>query len=255
MSDMTLNTNPFKTAFTPAELAGLRKFVPAGREEVVDAVFAEAPKHGIDPWLVAGILHVEGHFGKALTKGEYKGKTVWTGDFIPRPATAGINAYMAKYPLPGCEKVPWSRPKIGNLPAVSGQMWVPAHDIRVQRFGATGARAKNGGIEGGLGWGWTPFQLDWRWHPAAIESGAIESTEGAIGYAIKQIIAPNIASAKRRGLKGDALVRAVVGSYNAGAKAIDAAAAGKDVGTVTAHPGYVDHVLAVAKAAGKTVTV
>lgn len=248
-------SHQFKTQFTEAELVGLRKHVPVGRESVVDAVFTEAPKHGIDPWLLVGILQIEGNFGKALVSGEYKGKTVWTGDFIPRPATAGINAYLAKYPLPGAKKVPWNRPKIGNLPPVSGLMWVPAHDLRIAKFGKIGAQARNGSLPGGLGWGWTPFQLDWRWHPEAIETGAMESSEAAVQYAIKSILRPNIDAAKRRGLKGEALVKAVIGSYNAGAKAIDAVAEGRDVGSVTAHRHYVSTVLSVAKASGRDITV
>lgn len=248
------------SAISDAERAVLRKFVGKGQESYIDACFALGEKNGISPYLLMGWLYMEGRFGSALTKGEAFGHTVYSGDFIPRIATADRDAHMAKNPLPDCKRVYWERPIIGNIPAYSGMMWVPAHDRRVARAGGNmaAAYAYNGGIPGGVGWGFTPWALDWMSFSKQLKDGAMWDEEKATATAIK-LIKSNIAQLKKAKLKsgpltGSTLVEAVIASYNTGAGAVlKALSAGRDLRTVTAHKTYIPTVLSIAEALGQRI--
>jgi len=248
-----------------AERAIIKGFVPDDREAYIDGAFDTGAKYGIDPYLLLGILYTESGFGRGLTAGQAFGRTVYTGDFIPRIATPERDAFMAKYPLPGAKKVYWERPAIGNLPAHKGLMWVPAHDLRVSKFGVPGAYSKNGGIAGGVGWGFTPWQLDWQAYAADLIAGAAWDETKATQVALTKQIMPAIAAFKKLGLTNRFdLINGVIASYNVGiggatgivkraiaegrsvAEALKSATAGKD---------YVESVSKIARAAGREILV
>lgn len=250
----------FGDFISAAEKAVLSTLTPAGREGYVNAAFAVGPQYGIDPWLLVGILKIESDFGRALTTsapGAFNGQTVETGDFIPRPAIGKDAEVMAKYPLPGCKKVYWERPQIGNLKAYKGEMFVPAHDLRVAAAGGDLKKAytRNGGVKGGIGWGFTPWQLDWRSFAPQLLAGAAwdqaKATEAALS-----LIKANIAYGKKSGFSGDNLVKGVIAAYNAGAGVFDKIkSSGKSADAFTASPKYTTLVFDAAKKAGKTIQI
>lgn len=246
-----------KAAIGDAERAILRGFAAGGQEDYIDASFAIGASEGVSPYLLMGFLAMESGFGRALTKGSAFGQTVYTGDFIPRPATAARDAFMAQNPLPGAKRVYWERPQIGNLPAVKGPMWVPAHDLRVAQANGNlqAAYANNKGVPGGVGWGFTPWQLDWGSFAAQLKAGAAWQPELATKAAVG-LIKQNIATLKRNGLTGSTLVSGVIAAYNAGAGAVvNAVKAGRPLTEITAGAGYIEKVSSVAKAVGKTITI
>lgn len=263
-----------------AERAIIKKFVPDGREGYIDAAFEIGAQYNLDPYLILGILLQESNFGSALSKGEYNGRTVYTGDFIPRPATyidkktgqvknTTITNRLEKYPLPGVKRVYWERPYLSeNLPAYKGEMWVPAHDIRVAKYGLPGAYGKdvvNGPFRGGVGFGFTPWQLDWGSYAPELAAGAAFDPDLATKVAIEQQILPAIVGLKKAGLTNPAdLIAVVVASYNIGVNgAITRTKAALKEGRdpvkasagATAGPGYVKKVLSIAKAAGHEIIV
>lgn len=243
-------------AISDAERVILRGIAAGGQEAYIDASFAVGAREGVSPYILLGTLYIESAFGKALTQGSAFGQTVYTGDFIPRPATPDRDAFMAKNPLPGAKRVYWERPKLGNLAEFKGNMWVPAHDLRVAAAGsAQAAYAKNGGVKGGVGWGFTPWQLDWQAFAPALTAGAAWEPEKATAEAVK-LIKANIKTLKAKGLSGPMLVKGVIAAYNAGAgRVASAVAAGKDLDTITAHPGYVAKVMSVAQKVGKNIEI
>jgi len=244
-------------AISEAERAILKGVVAGGQEAYIDASFVIGTRDGVSPYLLMGTLFIESGFGRMLTKGTAFGQTVYTGDFIPRPATADRDAFMAKNPLPGAKRVYWERPKLGNLAEFKGDMWVPAHDLRVAAAGGDLQKAysKNGGVAGGVGWGFTPWQLDWQAFAPALAAGAAWEPEKATAEAVK-LMKANIKTLKAKGLSGPTLVKGVIAAYNAGAgRVASAVAAGKDLDTVTAHPGYVAKVMSVAQKVGKNIEI
>ena len=255
----------FGDFLSSAQVTVLRKFVPKGREGYVNAAFEVGKRTSIDPWLLIGILRIEGNFGAALTAGSAFGQTVFTGDFIPRPAMktdkngnlvkTSTTIALEKNPLPGCKRVQWKRPKIGNLPEYEGEMWVPAHDLRVAKYGLPGAYTKNGGIEGGVGWGFTPWQLDWASFAPQLAAGAAWVPAKATEVATT-LIKKNIDTLKRAGLSGSDLIQAVVAAYNAGSGGIvKGLKDGKTLNEITAGPGYVTKALQIANEIGHKITV
>jgi len=232
--------------------AAIRRFVPAGREAYVDAAFAVGNRTGISPWLLLGTLHAEGRFGRALTEGPFirprngggfeladdrTGFRPYTGDFIPRIATAALDAFMAAHPVPGIVRRWHTRAKTGNLTAYTGDMWVPT--------------------SGMIGWGWTPWQLDWKSFARELEAGAARNPEKATAAATA-LIKSNIRTLKNAGFVGTDLVRAVIVAYNAGAgRVISKRRQTPPVpwDEITAKAGYVDEVLTLAQAAGVRVVV
>lgn len=255
-------------AIDATERAILKGIVKDGQEAYIDAAFIIGSREGVSPYLLMGTLLIESGFGRALTKGSAFGQTVFTGDFIPRPVmfkdkttgkpyNASITNVLAKYPLPGVKRTYWERPKIGNIPEYKGEMWVPAHDLRVAAAGGDLQKAysKNGGVAGGVGWGFTPWQLDWGSFAAPLSAGAAWDPEKATFEAVK-LIKGNISAMKKAGLTGTTLVRAVIAAYNAGAPRVLAAIKeGRDLTTVTAHPEYIDIVSSVAKKVGKNIDI
>lgn len=245
------------SALSATELAVLRRIVPKGREKYVDAAFKEGAAAGVSPWLLLGILRIEGNFGSSLQEGTLGGRTVYTGDFIPRPQAQMSAEYMQKYPLPGVRLVQWSRPQVGNLKAYSGLMWVPAYEARMAQAGGNQAAAEayNGNVPGGVGWGFTPWQLDWGSFAPQLLAGAAYD-EGAATRAAIQYIKGNIKVLRDYGLSGDSLVNAVIAAYNVSARGIvNGLKAGKTLAQMTALPSYIDTVRSVAAAAGKSLTV
>lgn len=242
-------------AVNEAERRILRGLVAGGQEDYIDASFAVGAAEGVSPYLLMGYLLIESGFGRALTKGSAFGQTVYTGDFIPRPATAARDDFMAKNPLPGAKRVYWERPQIGNLQPFKGNMWVPAHDLRVAQAGGNmaAAYASNGGVPNGVGWGFTPWQLDWGSFAPQLAAGAAWRPELATKAAVG-LIKSNIATLKRNGLTGAALVQGTIAAYNAGTGAVlEAYKAGRSLNEITAKPTYIDRVLSVAKAVGKSI--
>lgn len=261
----------FSETLTPAQRSALLALVPPRGVGLVNAAFAVAPKYGVNPWLLVGILRVESNFGEALTTsapGAFNGQTVRTGDFIPRPAEAQspkfekkvalFNAFMEQYPLPGCRKAYWERKKVGNLPAFKGLMWVPAYDLKVAAFGPQAYKESSvRSIAGGIGWGFTPWQLDWgRFGPKLLAGAAWNprlATEAAL-----ELIKYNIDYGRSRGFTGAALLAGSIAAYNAGEKVFDKMKQGTPVSKLTAHKEYttlVAKVASVAQQAGDQFTV
>lgn len=260
-----------------AERTIIKKFVPKGREGYIDATFELGAKYNLDPYLILGILLQESRFGAGLSKGEYKGRPVYTGDFIPRAATyidengktknTSITNRLEKYPLPGVKRVYWERPQVGQLDPYKGEMWVPAHDIRVAKFGIPGAYTKsvNGPFDGGVGFGFTPWQLDWGSYAPKLDAGAAFDPDLATKVAIEDQILPAIVGLKKVGVKDQFdLIALVVASYNIGVNGTikltaKALREGKDPVKIatgrTAASSYVDTVLSIAKAAGHEIIV
>lgn len=255
-----LTRKPVRTAVSTAidatERAILKGLVGTGQDAYIDASFNIGARDGVSPYLLLGTLYIESGFGKALTKGSAFGQTVYTGDFIPRPATPERDAFMAKYPLPGAVRTYWERPKIGNLPEFKGQMWVPAHDLRVAAAGSPqAAYAKNGGVAGGVGWGFSAWQLDWQAFAPALLAGAAWDPEKATAEAVK-LIKANIRTLKAKGFVGTSLVQGVIAAYNAGAgRVASALSSGKDLNTITAKPDYIAKVMSVANKVGRSIDI
>jgi len=242
-------------AVESAERAILRQFAAGGQESYIDASFAVGAREGVSPYLLMGFLYTESRFGRALTKGQMGSKTVYTGDFIPRPATEALDAHMAKYPLPGAKRVYWERPQIGNLKAYKGTMWVPAYDLRLAQAGGNmqAAYTNNKGVENGVGWGFTPWQLDWKSFAPQLTAGAAWDPEKATAAAVG-LIKANIRTLRAGGLTGVALVQGVIAAYNAGAgRVLDAFKAGQPLTSITADPNYLQHVSSVAQKVNKTI--
>lgn len=240
------------TAVGDAERLILKSFVKGGQESYIDASFAIGEREGISPYMLMGFLLVESGFGRALTKGEAFGREVYTGDFIPRPVTA-TNAVLGT--MPGVKKAYWERPQIGNLKAYKGEMWVPAHDLRIAQAGGDVKKAYtyNGGVARGVGWGWTPWQLDWGSFSSQLKAGAGWEPEKATAEAVK-LIKSNIAVLKKGGLTGAQLVRGVIAAYNAGAgRVLTAFKSNVDLTTITAKSGYIDIVTSIANRVGKAI--
>lgn len=243
-------------AVSEAERRILRGLVAGGQEDYIDASFAVGAAEGVSPYLLMGYLLIESGFGRALTKGSAFGQTVYTGDFIPRPATAARDDFMAKNPLPGAKRVYWERPQIGNLQPFKGNMWVPAHDLRVAQAGGNMAAAytNNKGIPNGVGWGFTPWQLDWGSFAPQLAAGAAWRPELATKAAVG-LIKANIKTLKAAGLSGATLTAGVIAAYNAGAGAvINAFKTGRPFTEITAGAAYIDKVSSVAKAVGKSIS-
>jgi hypothetical protein len=239
-----------------AERPILESIVGNGQKEYIDACFTIGERDGVSPYILMGTLYIESAFGKALTKGTGFGQTIYTGDFIPRPCTPDRDKFMTANPMPGCVKVYWERPQLGNLKAFKGEMWVPAHQERVALHGSPqAAYLKNGGVAGGVGWGFTPWQLDWGSFSKGLTAGAAWQPELATAEAVK-LIKSNIATLKKAGLTGETLLRGVIAAYNAGAgRVMTAVKAGQSMDSITAHPGYVDKVLSVSKKVGKNIDI
>jgi hypothetical protein len=259
-------------AISDAERAILKGIVKDGQEAYIDAAFNIGLREGVSPYLLMGTLLIESGFGRALTKGSAFGQTVFTGDFIPRRVTSpdksgqlvntSITNVLAKYPLPGVKRVYWERPKISNIPEFKGEMWVPAHDLRVAAAGGDLQKAysRNGGVAGGVGWGFTPWQLDWGSFAPALTAGAAWDPEKATAEAVK-LIKANIATMKKTTINGQplspkTLVEAVIASYNVGAGGVvRALKEGKPLTSVTAHSNYIDIVSSVANKVGKSIEI
>lgn len=239
-----------------AERPILESIVGNGQKEYIDACFKIGERDGVSPYILMGTLYIESAFGKALTKGTGFGQTIYTGDFIPRPAAGERDKFMAANPMPGCVKTYWERPQIGNLKPFKGEMWVPAHAGRIALYGSPqAAYAKNGSVPGGVGWGFTPWQLDWGSFASQLRAGAAWQPELATAEAVK-LIKANTAVLKRAGFSGQVLTRGVIAAYNAGAgRVVSALRAGQSLDNITAHPGYVDKVLSVAKKVGKSIDI
>lgn len=246
------------SAVSSAERALLKTFVGKGQEAYIDACFEAGKREGVSPYLLMGFLLVESGFGAALTKGTLDGRTVYTGDFIPRMAGPRIDAFMQAHPLPGCERQYWERRSIKDPTKVfKGTFWVPAYALRVAKFGSPQAAwYKNNAVAGGLGWGFTPWQLDWQWMNKELMAGAAFDAQTATDVAAKFVRA-NIDRLKATNLRsGPDLVRGIVAAYNAGADGVIGAwNANQPVESITSRPTYVDGVLKIANAVGKPVTV
>lgn len=272
-----------------AERAIIKKFVPKGREGFIDATFELGAKYNLDPYLLLGILLVEGNFGAALSKGEMLGHTVYSGDFIPRGSSgevkdretgqwrpmskgekeraAAFDAHMARHPLPGVVKTYWERPESGNISGFRGQMWVPAHAIRVSELGIPKAYTNkvNGPFKGGIGWGFTPWALDWGSYAAKLKDGALWDADYATKVAIEDQILPVITGLKDRGVTDPfELLSLVIASYNIGHGGVYTVVANAKkkgvkpsslVDKRTAGPEYVKRVMSIAKAAGREIIV
>lgn len=239
-----------------AERPILESIVGNGQKQYIDACFTIGERDGVSPYLLMGTLYIESAFGKALTKGTGFGQTIYTGDFIPRPASVDRDKFMAANPMPGCVKTYWERPQIGNLKPFKGEMWVPAHAERLALHGSPQvAYTKNGGVPGGVGWGFTPWQLDWGSFAAPLRAGAAWEPEKATAEAVK-LMKNNMAVLKRGGLTGETLLHGVIAAYNAGAgRVVSAVRAGQKLTTITAHPEYIEKVLSVSKKVGKTIDI
>lgn len=245
----------FSNVLSAVEKQVLSVLTPAGREGYVNGAFEVGKELGVDPWLLVGILKVEGDFGDALTEsipGAFFGRTVDTGDFIPRPATPALDAWMAKYPLPGAKRVYWENKLRGK-----GTMWVPAHDERVAAAGGVRqAYAKNPlKVPGGIGWGFTPWQLDWGTWAEQLKAGAAwderAATRAAITY-IKSLIN----TGKKQGYSGDNLIKGVIAGYNAGPSVFERARReGKGFESYTVLPKYVPMIFEAATKTGHKIVV
>lgn len=244
------------SAVDSAERSILKQFVGRGQESYIDACFDAGKRVGVSPYLLMGYLLVESGFGAALTKGTLMGRTVYTGDFIPRMAGPKIDAFMQAHPLPGCERQYWERRSIKDPTKVfKGTFWVPAYALRVAKFGSPQAAWYNdNAVAGGLGWGFTPWQLDWRWMNDELMAGAAWEPEKATEVAAR-FVKQNIETLKRTGLRtGNDLLRGVIAAYNAGASdVIDAWRANIPVENMTSRPTYVDSVLKIANRLGKQI--
>lgn len=271
------------------ERAIIKKFVPKGREGYIDSTFELGAKYGIDPYLLLGILKAEGDFGAAASRGEFNGHAVLSGDFIPRGADpngqwqdkkgvwrkptkemlekyARYETLLRKYPLPGLVKTYWERPRIGNLTPYKGLMWVPAYEARNAKFGKDNfAKSAIIPLHGGIGWGFTPWALDWGAYADDLTKGAAWDPDYATRVAIEKQIIPAIKAFKALGLSSkEEMIQAIVASYNLGVPgAVDAIVAGRKAGLSvkkaldnrTATSGYVDTVTSIARAANHEIMV
>lgn len=246
------------SAVNTAERAILKKFVGNGQESYIDACFDVGKRVGVSPYLLMGYLLVESGFGAALTKGTLMGRTVYTGDFIPRMAEPQIDAFMQSHPLEGCERQYWERKSLRDPNKIlKGTFWVPAYALRVAKFGSPQAAwYNNRGVPGGVGWGFTPWQLDWVWMNKPLMAGAAWEPEKAT-EAAALLVRDNIRILKNSGLRsGEDLLRGVVAAYNAGADGVmNAWRKNLPVENITTGSGYVDGVLKIAKAVGRTIEV
>lgn len=69
---------------------------------------------------------------------------------------------------------------------------------------------------GGKGWGYGVWQIDWGSHEAFIATGQAEDPEASTDYIAREILKPNRDALMAKGLTGDALIKAMVASYNTG---------------------------------------
>jgi len=206
------------STLTEAQKLALKAIMPAGTDYLVDLAFKIGPEVDVSPLILLGITGAESNFGRALTPKGPGG----TGDFIPRKATADLDAYMAKHPLPGAQRKMAVDPR--DKAAGSVMAWVPTT----------------------RGWGHGLYQLDWKYHQDFIKTGKWSDPEEAMRY-----MATKIYGAYRKqiskafpSLSTAALTRASIAAYNAGPKRVIAALqSGKDPSTTTFTPGYIDHVL------------
>lgn len=192
----------------------LTKTLPAGTEYLLPVVKALSEKHNISGHLLLGILNAESRYGLALKPHGPTG----SGDFIARQSTPDRDARMAKFPLPGVVKKQVDGIKARGI-TTPCMAWVPTTN----------------------GWGCGLFQLDYESHFDFCKSGDWVDPMKAGEYAITKILKPNrVFLAKKHGLTGAALDRAMVASYNAGAGRVSKFLTdGKDIDTCTFHTGYI----------------
>lgn len=208
------------TAFNEAQKAALRQVMPKGTEYLVDLAFEIGAETDVSPLIILGITGTESAFG--LTKSLKPQGPTGTGDFIPRKATADLDAFMAKNPLPGAVRKMAVDPR--DKAAGEVMAWVPTTE----------------------GWGHGLYQLDWRYHSDFIKTGKWKDPREAMRYMAKNIYAKyrNEIRSAVPGLSTADLTRATIASYNAGSKrVIRALKSGTDLNTTTFVPNYVQHVL------------
>jgi hypothetical protein len=197
----------------------LLKPLPTGAEYLAPVVERVGEASNVSPYVLLGIVYAESNFGFALKPQGPKG----SGDYIARLCTPDRDAKMAKFPLPGVVRK--------NLPdgikarAIAGpcDAWVPTT----------------------TGWGCGLFQIDYEAHYEFAKSGAWADPEKACGYAAGILKGARASLAKNvPSLKGEALDRAMIAAYNAGAGRIGKfLKEGKDIDKATFHPGYIDKII------------
>lgn len=174
-----------------AQLKLIKTIFPADADPaIVDAAFGVGAAVGLSPYLLLGITGAESNFGRALKPKGPGG----TGDFIPRKATAKLDAHMAKYPLPGAARIMAVDPRKKDEGLVMA--WVPSVE----------------------GWGHGLYQLDYVYHIDFIKTGKWRDPHEAMKYMAEKILlyGQNQILKAFPNLNGMTLLRATIASYNAG---------------------------------------
>ena len=192
--------------------------LPKGAEYLADVAEKAAAKHGLSPYLLLGICYAESNFGAALKPAGPTG----SGDFIARPCTPDRDKKMKANPLPGVVR----KTLAGGIKArkIAGpcEAWVPTT----------------------TGWGCGLMQFDYEAHYDFCKSGAWQDPEKIFEQACVLLKGNRAYLAKKLpALKGAALDRAMIASYNAGAGRVTKfLTEGKKLDDCTFHPGYVDKI-------------
>lgn len=210
--------------------------LPKGTEYLAAVAEAAGTKHGISPYLLLGICYAESNYGLALKPAGPTG----SGDFIARPCTPDRDAKMKAFPLPGVVRK--------NLPG----------GIKSRKI----FKPVDAWVPTTTGWGCGLMQFDYEAHYDFCKSGAWTDPAKIMEQACVLLKGNRAFLAKKLpSLKAEALDRAMIASYNAGAGRVSKfVAEGKNLDACTFHPGYVDKIIAKAdqlagsKGAYRTVT-